>query len=121
MARDRLLGPDERLAVLGVPDQRAAADALVREQVEREGVLARFRRSAAGGPLDDGPHDFLAGGVAQGMDDAVMAVAPFAAQRQCASLLVEVRAPADQLVDPVAELRGPPSRPLPDRTDRRRR
>ena len=37
--QDRLLGPDHRLAVPAVPHQRAAADAVVRQQIEREGVL----------------------------------------------------------------------------------
>ena len=99
-AENRLLGPDERLAVLGIPDQRAAADAVVREQIERKGVLPGVDVRQFGGPLDDGPHHFLAGGVAQGVDDAVVAVAAFAAQGQAACLLVEVRSPADQFVDP---------------------
>ena len=51
------------------------------------------------GAVDDGAHHLLAGGVAQGVDDAVVAVAPFAPQRQAARFLVEVRAPGDQLVD----------------------
>ena len=37
--QDRLLGPDHRLAVAAVPHQGAAADAVVRQQVEREGVF----------------------------------------------------------------------------------
>ena len=37
--QDRLLGPDERLAVLLVPDDHAAAGAVEREQVDREGLL----------------------------------------------------------------------------------
>ena len=52
------------------------------------------------GAGDHRPHDFLAGGVAQGVDDAVMAVAAFAAEQQIAVFLViEHRAPFDQLAD----------------------
>ena len=54
--------------------------------------------------LDDGPHDLVAGRVAQGVDDAGVAVAPFAAERDAAGLLVEVRAPLDQLLDPLGGL-----------------
>ena len=48
-AQNRLLGPDERAAVLGVPHERAAAAAFVREQIDRErvrpdlGVVLRSR------------------------------------------------------------------------------
>ena len=86
-AEDRLLGPDERLAVLGVPDQRPAAAPFVREQVEREGVLPDLDVRQRAGAIDHGPHHFLAGGVAQGVDDAVVAVPAFAAQRQRADSL----------------------------------
>ena len=41
----------------------------------------------------------IAGGIAQGMDDAAMAVAAFARQGQVAVFLVEMGAPADQVVD----------------------
>ena len=37
--QNRLLGPDHRLAVPAVPHQGAAADAVERQQIEREGVL----------------------------------------------------------------------------------
>ena len=65
------------------------------------------------GALDHGPHDFLAGGVAQGVDDAVVAVAPFAPQGQRARLLIEVRAPVDQLAGSAPGPRGRPSRRPP--------
>src|SRR5581483_9957063 len=51
------------------------------------------------GTLDDGAHDFIAGGIAERMDDAAMAMAALARQRQAAIFLVELRAPADQVVD----------------------
>ena len=109
--QDRLLGPDERLAVLLVPDDRAAAGAGVREQVDREGLLPDLDVIEPGEAFGHGPHDLLAGGVAQGVDDAVVAVAALAAQGQAASDRVEVRAPADQFLDP---LRGLADHPLHD-------
>ena len=58
---------------------------------------------------DDGPHDLEAGGVAQGVDDAAVAVAALAGQGELAVLQVELGAPADQVVD----LRpGPRGRPV---------
>ena len=54
--------------------------------------------------LDDRPHDLAAGLVAQGVDDPRVRVAPFAAQGDVAVDLVEVRAPVDQLADPVGRL-----------------
>ena len=55
------------------------------------GVCVRLRA--------DGPHDLEAGRVAQGMHDAAMAVAAFARQGDLAFFLVEMRAPADQVID----------------------
>ena len=60
------------------------------------------------GAGDDGPHHLEAGGVAQGVNDAAMAVAAFARQGEMAFFLVEMRAPADQVVDLLAAPRGPP-------------
>ena len=69
------------------------------KQVERERVLPGLHVGQRAGALDDGPHHLLAGGVAQGVDDAVVAVAPFAAQGQLAGLFVEAGSPLDQLAD----------------------
>ena len=65
--------------------------AFVRQQIEREGVLPGFQIRQAVRPLNDGPHDFLAGGIAQGMNDAEMTVPAFAPERQAARLFVEAR------------------------------
>ena len=70
----------------------------MRQQVEREGVLPDLDVRQLRGPLDHGPHDFLAGGVAQGVDDAVVAVPAFAAQRQR-------RPPADRTACPTRSAR----------------
>ncbi len=64
--------------------------------------MVTLRRLA--GAFDDGPHDLEAGGVAQGVDDAAMAVAAFARQGEVAVFLVEMGAPADQVVDLVRRL-----------------
>ena len=53
---------------------------------------------------DDGPHHFMAGRVAQGMNDAAMAMATFARQGELAVLLVEIRPKADQIVDLLGRL-----------------
>ena len=49
--------------------------------------------------VDHRPHHFVAGRVAERVDDAAMAVAALAAQQQVAVLDVELRAPGDQLLD----------------------
>ena len=64
----------------------------------------RSQNSALGrlaGAGDQGPHHFLAGGVAQGMGHAAMAVPPFLRQRQLAVFDVEVGPPLDQLLNPL--------------------
>ena len=55
-------------------------------------------------PMDDRPHDLAAGLVAERVGDPGVRVAPFAAQRDVAVDLVEVRAPVDQLADPDGRL-----------------
>ncbi len=77
-AQNGLLGPDQDFAVLGVPHQRPAAATFVRQQIDREGVFPGFDVRQGARAIDHGPHHFLAGRVAQGVDDAVVAVAPFA-------------------------------------------
>ena len=74
------------------------------EQVEREGVVPERDVGRLPGAGDDRSHDLVAGGVAEGMDDAAMAVAAFARQGELAVLLVEVGAPVDQVVDLVGRL-----------------
>ena len=81
---DRTAGPDKRLAMRGIPDERPAAGPFVGDQIDREGLgpdleILQFPR-----PLDHRPHHLAARGIAQGMYDAVMAVASFAAQLQTA-------------------------------------
>ena len=71
----------------------------MRQQVEREGVVPEGDVRCLPGAGDDGAHDLVAGGVAQGVDDAAVAVAALAGQGQLAVFLVELRAPVDQVVD----------------------
>ncbi len=106
--QDRLLGPDQRLAVLAVPDQGAAAMAFVGQEVDGEGVLPDVEVRRLADPLDHRPHDLLAGGVAQGVGDAVAAVSALASQDQAVAGLVELGAPVDQLVDPLRALADDP-------------
>ncbi len=49
--------------------------------------------------FDDGSHHFAAGHVAEGVDDAVVTVAAFAAERDLAGFLVEVGSPVDEFLD----------------------
>ncbi len=71
----------------------------MREQIENKRVGAQTDVRLALHAGDYGSHDFLAGGVSQGVNNAVMAVTAFAAQVQGARLAIEIRAPFDQLVD----------------------
>ena len=72
---------------------------MVGEQIERERVRPGFDVRQPPGPFDDGPHHFLAGGIAEGMDDAIVAMAPFAAEREAAGFEIEIRAPFDQFAN----------------------
>src|SRR5262249_37763398 len=73
--------------------------ALVGEQVEGKGVVAEGDVGRLPGPGDDGPHDLVAGGVAQGVDDAAVAVAALARPGELAILPVAGPAPADHVAD----------------------
>src|SRR4030095_4262096 len=78
--QDHLLGPDELLALLAPAHEGADATAVMREQIEREGVIPKLEMARLPRLGNDGPHDLEAGGVAKGMHDAAMAVAAFAGQ-----------------------------------------
>ena len=69
-----------RAAAFQTSAPRQAPSCVSRSSVKVFSQVSTFGRPLR--PLDHGPHHFLAGGVAQGVDDAVVAVAPFAAQRQ---------------------------------------
>ncbi len=101
---DRLLGPDERLAVARVPDERPAARPLVRQQVDGEG---RFPDEDVGPRADEighGPHHFLPGRIAQGMHDPAMAVPPFQREGDLAVVRVEMGPVSDQFADALGRL-----------------
>ena len=115
--RMRLLGPDERLCrarSFQTSAPRQAPSCVSRSSVKVFSQVSTLRQIRACS-IDDGPHDFLAGGVAQGMHDAMMAVAAFAAQSQLAGCSIEAGAPIDQFVNALAALRARPSRRPPDR------
>ena len=65
--KNRLLGPDERSAVISIPHQRATTDAVSRQQVDREGLLPDVDVIGIEGGLMNGAHHFLTGGIAQCM------------------------------------------------------
>ena len=83
-----------------IPDERAAACPLVGDEIDREGLGPDFQILKFPRPFDDSPHHLAAGGVAQRMHDAVMAVASLATQLQAAVVRVKPRAPGDQFGDP---------------------
>ena len=118
--QDRLLGPDHGLAVPAVPHQRAAADAVQRQQIEREGVLPDLDVARLFHAADHHAHDFLAGGVAQGVDDAVVAVSALAAQGQPAADAGRTACPSRSTRGSARGPRPPPARPPPDRRASRR-
>ncbi len=94
-AEDRLFGPHKCFTVMLVPYQRAAALAFMGQQIDRKSVLPDLRAQLGARPVDQRPHDFLAGGVAQGVDNPVATVPAFAAQEELALLSIEVGAPLD--------------------------
>ena len=67
--------------------------------------------SSAGEAFGHRPHDLLAGGVAQGVDDAIVPVTALASQGEASFGRVEAGAPADELLDPP---RGLADHPLHD-------
>ena len=87
-----------------VPDEGAAARPLVRQQVDRKGRFPDQHVRPRADKLGHRPHHFLAGGVAQRMDDPAMAVPAFQRQSDLAVVRVEVRPIADQLADAVRRL-----------------
>ena len=81
---DRAPGPDECLAMRGIPDERPATDPFVGDHIDGEGLGPDLEILEFPRPLDHRPHHLAARGVAQGVHDAMMAVASLAAQLQAA-------------------------------------
>ncbi len=98
-AENGLLRPDQSLAVMGMPHQRSAASAVVREQINRKSVLPGLHIRKPHCVIDHGAHYFLAGGVPQGVNDAIVAVAAFAPQRDFTRFGIEMRPPFDQFAN----------------------
>ena len=101
---DRAPGPDERLPMRAVPHQGPPAGPLVREQIDGERAGPQRDVIEPPHPFDDRPHHLPAGGVAEGVNDPVVAVPPLSAQLEQAVTLVEFRSPGDQLGDPLRRL-----------------
>ena len=81
------------------PHQRSAATFFVGQQIEGEGVFPGLHVFERAGAIDHGPHHFLAGGVAQGVYDAMVAMPALASQGQSAGFLIEIGSPIDQLLN----------------------
>ena len=102
--KDRLLGPYECLAVLGIPDERAAAGRFVRHQIDAERVLPDLYRFFPPHALHQGAHDLFARGVPQRVHNAAMAMPSLLGERDLAVFQVEVRAVGDQLANVLGRL-----------------
>ena len=92
---DGALGPDD-VDLPADQCQDAPAFALVGNQVDREAVLGNADRFAFADDADQGLGEFLASGVAEGMEDAGEGMAAFAREGQAmgiAGLLIEIRPP----------------------------
>src|ERR1041384_6454828 len=84
--------------------ESADAAAGVGQQIEREAVGPERDVRCFLGAGDDGTHHLETGCVAEGVDDAAMAVPPFARQGELALLDVEVGAEFDEIVDLIRRL-----------------
>ena len=71
------------------------------EQIDRRAVLPDPDRPPRSGLEDYRPHDLAPGLVSQGVCDPGVRMSPFQPQRDVAVDLVEMGAPADQLIDPI--------------------
>ena len=95
-AQNRLLSPDHRLVAALVGNDRTAASAFMRQQVEGKGVGADFNVGKMLDTVDDCPHHFLARRVAKRVDDPIVAVPSLATKYQLPVRLVETSSPFDQ-------------------------
>ena len=95
--QNRLLGPDKSLAMILVPNQGSATLVIVGQQIDRESVLPDLRSQFLASPLNHRPHDFLAGGISQGVGDSVVAVSSFATEQDLTVLLIKNGSPLDEL------------------------
>ena len=93
------LRPDHGLAMQTIPDDRPAADTLPGKQIDREGMLPNLNLWPLFHLGGDRADDLPAGGIAEGMGDAVAAVAAFASQGQMPVDPVKIRSIGDQLLD----------------------
>ena len=73
---------------------------VVREQIHRQAILPDAHIRLREGPLDHRAHHLASRGVAQRMHDSRVRVAALARECDAAILLVEPRAPANQLGNP---------------------
>ena len=103
-AQNGLLRPDRHPSVPLVSHQRSAANSVVSEQVQDERVFPDRHVAQLSRPFDHRPHHFLAGGVAQCMDDPKVAVSAFATQDQLSGFGIETGSPLNQFANPLRGL-----------------
>src|SRR5687768_3350923 len=85
-----LAGPDEHLFAMLSGHDCAATDTFIRQQIERECILPNAHMRQILSTSNDRSHHLLAGHIAESVDNAVVAVAPFATERDRAGLLVKL-------------------------------
>ena len=105
--------PYEGKASMPVPDQDTATATLERQQIDARAILPDAYRPVRTRLRDHRPHDLAPGFITKRVHDAGVRVASFTTQGHAAILqiVIEMGAPADQLVDP---LRGFPHHQIHD-------
>ncbi len=97
--QDCLPGPHQDHSVPRMIDDRSPTRSLTRQQVDRERVLPKRHVLLLPRSLNDRPHHFASGRIAQSVHDAMMAVPPFPSQFQVAVLAIEPSPPRHEFLD----------------------
>src|SRR6185369_1666576 len=97
--KDRLLGPDDRLAMLAVPDDRPPAGSAVGQQIDNKRLLPELDVGQSPRAGDQSSHHLFTGSVAEGVRDPAVTVPAFLRQGDLAILGVEDGPPFDQLLN----------------------
>src|SRR5262249_39628907 len=96
---DRLLGPDQAMFATWPGHHCPHAFAFVSQQVHSESLIPDRNVGGFMSPLNDGTHDLVPGGIAEGMHDTAMAVSSLAPQSETAIFDVEIGPPLNQGID----------------------
>ena len=98
--QNRLLGPDECLAMTGIPDQGTATLPFMSQQINCERVLPDIDLWIIPDLFDQCPHDFLARGIAQSVYHTSVAVAPLLRESNLAIRLIKMGSHRNEFPDP---------------------